>query len=57
MTKILVIGSTVRHIDGSGIGMIQRFIGTPSIGDGVHARILWDTGGSSVVRLDLLVKV
>lgn len=56
-TKTLVIGSTVRHIDGSGNGTVLHFTGKQGIGDGLHARILWDNGGSSVVRLDLLVKV
>lgn len=56
-TRTLAVGSVVQHIDGQGNGTIIRFTGQKSVGGGLHARILWENGGSSVVRLDLLLKV
>lgn len=47
-------GDRVTYRDGDSVGTVRRLTGDPHIGGGRHARIDWDNGASSVVRLDLL---
>jgi hypothetical protein len=48
------INDRVTYVDGENEGTVRRIIGTHGIGGGPHARVDWDNGASSVVRLDLL---
>lgn len=58
MIRTITVGSVVQHVDGKRmIGEVIKLIGHHGTGDGVHARIVWSNGGSSVTRLDLLRKV
>lgn len=56
MTRVPV-GAPVRHVDGTETGVVARLVGRAGVGDGLHARVAWDGGGTSIVRLDLLVAV
>lgn len=54
---VATVGDTVRHVDASALGTVTRLLGRRGAGGGPHARVQWDNGGTSVVRLDLLVVV
>lgn len=53
------VGARVKHVDiddPARVGTVKRIVGKPGVGGGRHARVQWDDGGTSVVRLDLLTE-
>ena len=48
------VGQRVTYKGSLEVGTVTKLLGKSGIGGGVHARVVWARGGTSVVRIDLL---